>query len=346
MGFHVGLDDDSSKLVQLVSTDPSKVLGQLYAAYMLFLVGETDQAELKWLLDNAKALDSLTGDDLAYAVFAQRFTVKIKTGEFNVAPARRPRNVGKASVADINTPRGVRRLIKDGAFGMVVDGDELTAITYGTDRVARELGIIDKLPCLVVIDAVPAEDLCVIQLDEQLTGSLMKLLRQSIAQFSVDDGSKKVTAWAGKIIRLQDLIAVENAREEELRKELDAKTFRIKKLKEALIDGSAEEIPPVGKALEKLLERQKALQSELERFPEVRDERLGEIDRDLGALLIEYQRHSHLHFSTILKKQVRALGLQSKIAASKATAMGYIGSFLKPDILLKVWGFMNPSGMH
>jgi hypothetical protein len=59
MGFHVGLDDDSSKLVQLVSTDPSKVLGQLYAAYMLFLVGETDQAELKWLLDNAKALDSL-----------------------------------------------------------------------------------------------------------------------------------------------------------------------------------------------------------------------------------------------------------------------------------------------
>ena len=65
MGFHVRLDDDSKKIVDLVSTDPSKVLGKLYAAYMLFLVAEPDQAELKWLLDNAKALDSLTGDDIA-----------------------------------------------------------------------------------------------------------------------------------------------------------------------------------------------------------------------------------------------------------------------------------------
>jgi hypothetical protein len=336
MGFHVRLDDDSRKLVEFVSTDPSKLLGKLYAAYMLFLVAEPDQAELKWLLDNAKALDSLTGDDIAYAVFAERFKIKLETDEYNpAAPGRRPRNVGQASVADINTPRGVTRLVKDGTFGMVVDGDELTAITYGTDRVARDLGIIDKLPCLVVIDAVPSEDLCVIHLDEQLTGSLMQLLRKSIAQFSVDGGSKKLKAWAEEIIRLQDLIASENAKAEKLQKEIDAKTFRISQMTKAIASGSAQDSPQVRDALQKFIDDRQALQDELERFPQTRDERLGEIDQDLEDLLIEYQRHTDLRFSTIFKQQVRGLGLHSKLAAGKATTMGYIGSFLKPDTLLK-----------
>jgi hypothetical protein len=267
---------------------------------------------------------------------------KLETGEYNPTPGRRPKNVGEASVADINTPRGVKRLVKDGTFGMVVNGDELTAITYGTDRVARELGILDKLPCMVVIDAVPSEELCVIHLDEQLTGSLMQLLRKSIAQFSIDDGSKKVKAWAEEIIRLQDLIASENAKGEKLQKAIDSKTFRIDQLKKAIVYGSAQDSPQVRDALQKFIDDRQALQDELERFPQMRDQRLGEIDQDLEDLLFEYQRHADLHFSTILKKQVRALGLHSKLAAGKATTMGYIGSFLKPDILLKVWGFMHP----
>jgi len=342
MGFHVRLDDDSTKLVELVSTDPSKVLGKLYSAYMLFLVGEPDQSELKWLLNNAKALDSLTGDDIAYAVFAERFKVRLETGEFNAAGGRRPTNVGEASVADINTPRGVTRLVKNGTFGMVVGGDELTAITYGTDRVARGLGIIDKLPCMVVVDAVPAEDLCVIHLDEQLTGSLMQLLRKSIAEFSSDEGSKKVKSWAEKIIRLQDLIISESAKADRLQKDIDAKTFRIAQMKKAIASGSAQDTPQFRDAQQKFTDDRHALQDELERFPQTRDQRLGEIDQELEELLIEYQRHAHLHFSTIFKKQVRALGLHSKLAAGRATTMGYIGSFLKPDILLKVWGLMHP----
>jgi hypothetical protein len=38
--------------------------------------------------------------------------------------------------------RGVTRLVKNGAFGIVKDGDKLTAIPCGTDQVAGELGII------------------------------------------------------------------------------------------------------------------------------------------------------------------------------------------------------------
>jgi hypothetical protein len=339
VGFHVRLDDDSKKIVDLVSTDPSKVLGKLYAAYMLFLVAEPDQAELKWLLDNAKALDSLTGDDIAYAVFAERFKVRLETGEHRPRP---PKNVGEASVADITSPFGVTRLVKNGAFGMVVDGDEVTAITYGTDRVARELGIIDKLPCMVVIDAVPSEELCVIQLDEQITGSLMQLLRKSIAQFSADEGSKKVKALARDIIRLQDRISAEDATGAKIHKSIEEKTSKIEKLEKAMARGGAQANLRVQQTLQKSTSDRQVLQDQLEEFAKKRDERLGAIDQDLEELLIQYQRDADLHFSTIFKKQVKALGLNSKLAAGKASTLGYLGSFLKPDVLLKVWGFIHP----
>src|SRR5437870_5489894 len=127
MGFHVSVDDESERLIQLVRSDPSKVFGRLYSAYLLFLIGAPDEAELRWLLENAKALDSLTGQHLAYAVFAKQFKIKLRTHA--MASDRPPRNVGQVRTKSAIESKSVTRLVKAGEFGMVVDGDEVTAIT-------------------------------------------------------------------------------------------------------------------------------------------------------------------------------------------------------------------------
>jgi hypothetical protein len=337
MGFHVDLDDNSRRIVDLVKSDPGKILGKPYAAYMLFLITEHDQAELKWLLDNAKSLDSLTGDDIAYAVFAQRFNVRLRINE----PAtRKPKHLGNAEVANMDTPSGVTRLVNSGKFGMVMDGDEFTAITYATDKIASELQITDKLPCMVIVDAVPAEEPCIIKLDEQITGSLIQLLRKSIARFSADEGSKKVKAWARVILSLQDRIAREDAAGEKIRKTIGQKTVRIEKLEEAKTHGQAN--LRLDQTLQKAMADRDALQARLAEFAANRDECLAAVDDELYEVLGQYKRHSELHFSAIFSQQVRELGLNSKLAAGKATALGYLGSFLKPDTIMKILSYVNP----
>jgi hypothetical protein len=337
MGFHVQLDDDSRRIVDLVKTDPGKILGKPYAAYMLFLITEHDQAELDWLLDNAKALDSLTGNDIAYAVFAQRFNVRLRVNE----PAtRKPKRLGDAEAANMDTPAGVTRLVNSGKFGMVIDGDELTAITYATDKIASELDITDKLPCMVIIDAVPAEEPCIIKLDDQITGSLIQLLRKSIARFTADEGSKKVKAWARVILGLQDRIAREDVAGEKLRKSIGQKTARIEQLEETKIRGKAN--LRLDQTLQKSMADRDALQAKLEEFAAKRDERLAAVDDELYKVLGQYKQNSELHFSTIFSQQVRELGLNSKLAAGKATALGYLGSFLKPDTIMKILSYVHP----
>src|SRR4051794_2560581 len=98
MGFRIELDKKSDELVRLVQSDPSRVFGRLYSAYMLFLIGEPDQNELKWLLDHAKSLDSLTGDHIAYAVFAKQFQIRLRTYRPDETSRRSPMVLGELNL--------------------------------------------------------------------------------------------------------------------------------------------------------------------------------------------------------------------------------------------------------
>ena len=53
--------------------------------------------------------------------------------------------------------KSVTSFVNSGNVGWVMDGDEINAITYGTDEVARYFGVVDALPCLLVMDAVPKQ---------------------------------------------------------------------------------------------------------------------------------------------------------------------------------------------
>lgn len=341
MGFHVRLDEQSEELVRLVQSDPSTVFGRLYSAYMLFLIGERDENELKWLLDNAKALDSLTGRHVAYAVFAKEFKVRLRT--HSLATDRSPTVVGRIGIGDLQSTHDVTRLVKDGRFGMVVDGDEITAITYGTDLVARELGLIDRLPCVVIVDAVPAKSLCVVKLDREVTASLMILLRKSIAKFQASEGDTTIRRDAELLLEVQRSIAAENVRDATLRTEVSRATQTIDKLKSKLKSGRS---TADASYLEQILEkREKELAervAELAALPQTSSKRLVELEDQLQAATLEHSRHQDLLFSRILVRQVRALGLQSKLGAAKESTLSYVGSLLKPEFLLKVWGLVSP----
>ena len=340
MGFRVSLDEKSEELIRLIKSDPSKVFGSLYSAYMLFLIGEHDESELKWLLDNAKTLDSLTGNHVAYAVFAKQFKVKLHT--HSAERERSPRTVGQIKLADIEDSRNISRLIKDGRFGMVVDGDELTAITYGTDLVASELGLVGRLPCVVIIDAIPAKNLCVIGLDKDVTSSLVAILRKAISEFQTSAGDTTIRHDAERLIGLQNLISSENTKDADLHAKIKSATETIEKFKAKIRKGSSS---GYASHLEQILPKHESelqqLTVELDELPRTSPERLALLDIELHNAIVEHHRNRDLLFSKIFERHIKAKGLQKNLGIAKTSTLGYVGNLIKPETLLKIWELVS-----
>jgi len=348
MGFHIRLDDDSEQLIGLLKSNPSEVFGGLYASYMIFLLGERDEAELKWLIDNAKALDSLTGRDIAYSVFAKEFNVKLKL--YSPTPHRTPKNLGSIDARQFSNctvngqsgfARGVSRLVKNGQFGRVVDGDEVTAITYGSDMVARELGLIDKLPCIVIADAIPAETLCVVSLDSSVTASLMPILRKSIGEFMAHDAARLIRSDAKRILEAQRAISDECSRDANVRRKLREEKETVSRIRHALANTESGNTKKHASSFESaLVTRERHIQeivAELDRFPNEHPVRLLKLEAELQEALNDHRNRRDLLFSKVFERQVRRLGMHSKLASAQGTAFSYLGQVAKPDFLLKVW---------
>lgn len=314
MGFHITIDDESERLIRLIRADPSQLFRHLYSAYILFLVGERDVDELKWLLDHAKALDSLTGQHVAYAVFAKRFNVRLQT--HRSPDDRTAQNVGEVTASEVSN---VTRLVKEGRFGVVVDGDEVTAITYGTDIIARELGLIDRLPCIVLVDAVPSDKLSVIVLDSDVTQSLMALLHKAIGRFAETGGDLTIRGDAERLLQLQHDIEDEKQRGASLQAALESAGRTIARLRDKIASGRAMATLTY---LESILTEREAhrqsLISQLDSLPEEQPARLRQLEQDLVEALKEHARHNHLRFSHLFEEEVRAMGLDSKIRSAKA----------------------------
>jgi len=176
VGFHVRLKSDDERLLRFLKLSPSDVFGRPYAAYLFFLIGGADTAALEWLRKHLVPLDSLTGDFVAFALFADKVPVRLDV------PFERVRRRHEAFLGDVpfTEVERIDAYVKAGKLGRVADGDHLNAVTYATDRVAREFGVLDRLPCLVVLDAFPAENIDVIELRDREMESLLPLLRVAI----------------------------------------------------------------------------------------------------------------------------------------------------------------------
>lgn len=339
MGFHIRFDKKSSQLVQLVTKNPSQAFGRVYSAYVLFLLGERDQSELNWLLDSAMALDSLTDEEIAYCVFAKEFNVTLKTRRdpsFEVTSHHR-KSLGKYPFEEFPDEWAVSRLVKNGKFGRVMDGDEITAVTYGTDMVARELGLIGQLPCIVVIDALPSSTAFVLTLDAETTPKLLSILRSAIAEFRASGGSAASHAIGTRLVELQEEAQQESLRDTRLRAETAALSEKISKL-EVLITKpqKPEHLAQMENALESYRRRNTDLTAELNELSRTHQQRNSENELRLQKLRKEFEHDETRSFSRILDRHVRKNGLERKLRAAKATSMSYLGNLFKPDFLLKI----------
>jgi hypothetical protein len=157
-----------------------------YAGYLLFFFGESDTEIATWFARNIVALDSLTESSLAGLVFARKIRIQAQR-IVETPPASRRRSTSSrltnsAHVSDsmirrVDHPRQPfdNRLMPDFKIrGMVsADGtqavypeEEIGAITYGSDEVAAQFGVLADMPCIVLLNAVPTGTVEIIRLSD------------------------------------------------------------------------------------------------------------------------------------------------------------------------------------
>ena len=77
--FSVEIVNGTHRLLRRLKANPAGVFPRPYKGYLLFLAGSADQPVLDWLARNMIALDSLTGEDIAFGVSARSYRFKLKT---------------------------------------------------------------------------------------------------------------------------------------------------------------------------------------------------------------------------------------------------------------------------
>lgn len=181
MGYHVEIDKDDRDFIRRLKTSPSEIFGRPYAGYLFFLVGSPDIAALEWLKTNVLALDSLTGDHVAYAIFARKvpFRVRVEVD----GDERSPCEKGNVPLPEIHR---LDAYLKAASKDLMADGDSLNAVTYATDDIARAFGVLDRLPCVLVLDAFPAGEMSIVQLDDSTLAVLWQTLRTLVHRLTQD----------------------------------------------------------------------------------------------------------------------------------------------------------------
>ena len=185
--FSVQIDNGAHRLLRRLKANPAGVFPRPYKGYLLFLAGSADQPVLDWLARNMIALDSLTGEDIAFGVFARSYRFKLKTNQGSSRHV--PQHVGEVEASEIVDGRwAVERLVKSGRCGWISNGDELSAVTYASDEIARGFDVLDSLPCAIAMDCLPGESHRVIELSEEVREAFIPLLRSALAEFSSAPG--------------------------------------------------------------------------------------------------------------------------------------------------------------
>jgi hypothetical protein len=203
MGFRVSVDHNTEELVKRLTTDPAEVFGKPYGGYLLFLIGSTERELLNWISKNMVALDSLTSDIIAFAVFARDFNIKLKVPHYSDSNYEsRPKKKIKKPLSEIKAFKSIDAFVKAGRCGWVIDGDEITAITYAVDEIARKLGILHELPCAIVLDAIPKGKFELFHLEKRKMSKLIPLLRKTVQNLIDDEDYKAFREKAYQVSKL------------------------------------------------------------------------------------------------------------------------------------------------
>jgi hypothetical protein len=159
--------------------DINNVFTEPYLGYLFFLVGKSDNKVMDWLVDNIDALDSLTGKEIAFFIVTREipFSTRKKT---ELTGLKRSKNLEQLKNSKIEP------LIKEGRISIDFSKNVLQDMTYAVDNIAKNLGILSSLPCLLIFDAKLSKKYGVLKLNTKNTISIIPLLREVIDEINKD----------------------------------------------------------------------------------------------------------------------------------------------------------------
>lgn len=188
MGFLVEISCKTPDLIERLCRNPTAVFDKPFAGVLVFLFSQVDEDVWEWFGRHLDSLNALTGEDVAFAVFARRWTVSFKVS--GQRPCRRPRWLGV--IDDVEDGFNVERLVKSGSLGWVVDGDTVSAINQAAYEIARELRVTERLPCVIALDGIPdprVPFVCIPVPQQNLTrADLFKAIRRAVGRLQSSPG--------------------------------------------------------------------------------------------------------------------------------------------------------------
>ena len=147
-----------------------------YMGYLFFLIGKSDQEVMDWLIDNLDTLDSVTGKEIAYFIVTREIPLKTeKNTEFAYLKVRKQLRNSK-----------IKPLVEDGRVTFNFSKNVLQDMTYAVDNIAKKLGILSSLPCLLIFDATLSKKYGVLKLTPKNIPLFIPLLREVINEINRD----------------------------------------------------------------------------------------------------------------------------------------------------------------
>lgn len=154
MGFHVSCD--GIQLLREISASPNEFLEEPYSLYIIALATSIDDDVLEWLIENEISFDSLMGPLGAFFLFYNDARFKTRFFPKKLEEKSRSSNDSVNFALESNVIRNkntnVDALLRFNPEFHVNKKVFIESMTYESDTIARELKILDKLPCLLIFD--------------------------------------------------------------------------------------------------------------------------------------------------------------------------------------------------
>lgn len=218
MGYRV--DCPGVELLNRLRVDPDGFLGEPFSLYIIALATQIDDRALGWLRKYEMQLDSLCGPYAAFFLFYNHAQFEVETGPWNVWGKSGTLFSDKFKYTDVDVTMddqsipdgmvrtdGVRRFDRKTRIEKQI---YVTSMTYESDSIARELEIIDELPCLLVFDDLSSDTfytLSLINPDEDTLTDLRTLLSKFVADSSNADYLSALRDWHSEQSTLNQLFA-------------------------------------------------------------------------------------------------------------------------------------------
>lgn len=180
MGFHVRCS--GAELLRKLQ-DADRFMEGPYALYIIALATIIDDAALDWLMKYEMAFDSMTGPFAAFFLFYNE--ALLETQPYPRWAEQHPRSIAEIQIDGRTLRRrdvDVDDLLRFNPAFRPSRDVFIRSMTYESDAIARELGILDQLPCLLFLDDPRSSQFYVMPL-RQPDNATLQDIRDLLSQF-------------------------------------------------------------------------------------------------------------------------------------------------------------------